>query len=118
MWVSGAVTFVTCMKVSGVKTVPFPSARLELTVTVSTHLLNVRMNVLVESRGSCDKKLKTGLDLSLWSANLDACREGGMTSLVFSILLLLQTASPAAGVRVAVSYTHLRAHETPEHLVC
>src|SRR5678815_1785606 len=22
------------------------------------------------------------------------------------------------GIRVAVSYTHLRAHETPEHLVC
>ena len=34
------------------------------------------------------------------------------------ILILFHTAFKFGGIVSAVSYTHLRAHETPEHLVC
>jgi hypothetical protein len=42
------------------------------------------------------------LDLSLLTADLPACREGGMTSVLFSVFLLLQTVAPVAGVQVSV----------------
>jgi hypothetical protein len=41
-------------------------------------------------------KLKMRRDLSLLCPNLQACRESDMTSVVFSVFLLLQTAAPAA----------------------
>jgi hypothetical protein len=64
-------------------------------------LLNPDGAAIRRRRGKVNTKyLKTRLDLTLWSANLQARREGGMPSVVFSLFLLLQTIAPAAGVPV------------------
>jgi hypothetical protein len=46
------------------------------------------------------EKVENADEFGTISANLQACRERGMASVVLSILLLLQTVSPAAAVKV------------------
>src|SRR5674536_242891 len=48
--------------------------------------------------------------------NVSWARPGSGFTLLFEALLI--TFATAMPVAKAVSYTHLRAHETPEHLVC
>src|SRR5678815_3124957 len=49
-----------------------------------------------------------------------ACREHPMRlhTIQYTTRLLYRTPSPKPSCSSTVSYTHLRAHETPEHLVC
>lgn len=65
---------------------------------------------------------KTTTDLSPRVADLQALRESGMASLLFSVFLLLQTPAPAAGVRISgkanreqipVGQTQVRRSGTP-----
>src|SRR5678815_5854664 len=85
-----------------------------------------------ESLPTPDRKDRPGMKIFLDTANLDEIREGAALGVVDGVTTnpslmakedgdykeMLKEICDIVRGPVTVSYTHLRAHETPEHLVC
>src|SRR5678816_4218419 len=72
-----------------------------------------------ERRLARDSSARSGNPITALSERAEAWRSASRRDIAVSLAELLASLPGVRGVRVAaVSYTHLRAHETPEHLVC
>eukprot|EP00658_Telonema_sp_P-2_P004221 TRINITY_DN11585_c0_g1_i1.p1 TRINITY_DN11585_c0_g1~~TRINITY_DN11585_c0_g1_i1.p1 ORF type:complete len:172 (+),score=32.85 TRINITY_DN11585_c0_g1_i1:78-593(+) len=87
---------------------PPPSPHLENATGLSARLTEGSM---AENHRACVRRLA-------WLADQDGCTLLFCSANDDVLTALAGSKLPGESISVAVSYTHLRAHETPEHLVC